>query len=475
MAMHDRFRSVQVRLTTWYVLATAIFVIVFSATMLLFLQRRFEQRIDASQMETCQSFVQALIQEGIEMPSRTHSLEQVVSDETQEFVFRDGQVAVFLTDGTLVAEAHGLRINPRNAIPTRQLSGIAIASARETRFMTIELGEESYRLLTTPFSARDTDLIALTTRHRGEEAELLRSVAAMLWIGAPLWIAMSGLAGWSLVRKSLAPVAVMSAEAAVIGSADVTKRLRVANPGNELGFLATTFNALLDRLATTIEQQRRFMADASHELRTPISIVRGEAEVALTRPRSVEELRDALSIIQQQSVQLTSVVDDLFLLARADAGQRMLAPSRFYLNELLADAVAAVRTSAAGKEITLDIDASEDIEIFADERLLGRLFVSLLDNAVKYTPRGGHVAISLSCDPTRCQVAVRDSGRPIAQEERERIFERFHRGESRDTEGAGLGLSIARSIAQLHGGHLDLVPDIDTGNGNIFRTDLPRR
>jgi heavy metal sensor kinase len=313
----------------------------------------------------------------------------------------------------------------------------------------------------------------MTSRPRGEQEELLRSVAGILWIGAPLWIAISGFAGWMLVQRSLAPVASMSVEAADIGSADVSKRLRVADPGNELGFLATTFNALLDRLATTIEQQRRFMADASHELRTPISIVRGEAEVALTRTRSAEELRDALTIIQKESEQLSSIVNDLFLLARADAGQRVLAPTRFYLNELLTDAAAAVRTLAADKEIAVEVQAATDEELFADEQLVTRLFRNLLVNAVKYTPRNGRVTITMSCDVSQCTVVVWDSGRPIAREEREHIFERFHRGAARDVEGAGLGLAIARSIAELHGGRLDLDPD--AVSGNVFRVRLPRR
>jgi heavy metal sensor kinase len=472
MAIRNPFRSVQVRLTAWHVTATALFVVLFTTTILMLLQRRLDRRVDASQIATCQALIRAVTAEAAEPSTRMKPIADLVREETRELVLNESEVAVFAWDGTLVASTRGSVIAPLNVIRAERLRDMLARARERSRFFTIEHDEETYRLYGAPFAVRGVRLIVFTARHRREQEELLRSVAGMLWIGAPLWIALSGFAGWLLVRRSLAPVASMSAEAAAIGSADVSKRLRVADPGNELGFLATAFNALLDRLGTTIEQQRRFMADASHELRTPIAIVRGEAEVALTRKRSAEELRDALAIIQKESEHLTAIVDDLFLLARADAGQRVLHPTRFYLDEILAEAVAAVRTLAASKEIALDLQAAADVELFADERLLARLFRNLLDNAVKYTPRAGRVTISMSCDQSHCLVDIRDTGLPIGPEAGERIFERFHRGAMRDVEGSGLGLAIGRSIAELHGGRLDLVPE--TTSGNVFRVRLPR-
>jgi signal transduction histidine kinase len=408
--MPDLFRAVQMRIVLWTVIVTAAFISVFSAATLKLLERNVERRVDESLDDTCLEFAQSVIQEATD---RQLPIAAVVRDEVEEFAARSRDVAVFTPDGALVATSFANGAARRSWVPT----------ARAHYF-----DRGGHRLYALPFAVRGERLIVIASRHRGEQEEFLESVSEVFWYGAPLWIALSGLAGWVLVRKSLDPARRMS------------------------------------------EQQRRFMADASHELRTPLSIVRGESEVALTRERSAEELRDALSVIQHESELLTSIVDDLFLLARADAGQRLLHPTRFYLNELLADAARAVRTLADEKQIALEVDAPHDVTIEADERLLARMIGNLLENAVKYTPRGGRVTVALTADGANV-ITVRDTGGGIAESERVRIFERFHRGaNAHEGEGAGLGLAIARSIAELHGGRLELVESSNAGS--VFRVTL---
>jgi signal transduction histidine kinase len=417
--MPDLFRAAQLRLVTWTIVVTAVFISLFSAATLELLERNVERRADESLADTCREMAAAVTEEA---RSQDQPVATLVREEAEEFAARNLDVAVFTSDGTLLAASRGNRSTPLNGIDASKLRAIASTTAR-ARY----LGSGKYRLYAMPFVARGEHFVVLASHHRGEQEELLASVSEVFWYGAPLWIALSGLAGWILVRKSLEPARTMS------------------------------------------EQQRRFMADASHELRTPLSIVRGESEVALARERSVEELRDALNVIQHESVLLTSIVDDLFLLARADAGQRLGNPTRFYLDELLADAARSVRTLADEKQIALEVDAPHDVTFEADERLLARMIGNLLENAVKYTPRGGRVTVTLALMPA-ATITIRDTGPGIAADERPHIFERFYRGANARGEGAGLGLAIARSIAETHGGSIELVES--TNEGSVFRVTL---
>jgi len=182
----------------------------------------------------------------------------------------------------------------------------------------------------------------------------------------------------------------MSATAARIGAANLHERLPVANERDELGALAGVINALLARLDASFEQQRRFMADASHELRTPVAIMRSEAEVALSREeRSNQELRESIVIFKDETKRLTGIVEDLFMLARADAGQYKLASKEFYLDEVAGEVARAVRTLVAARGLTLQLDAAEEMPFRGDEHLVRRLLLNLVDNAIKYTPAGG--------------------------------------------------------------------------------------
>ena len=211
--------------------------------------------------------------------------------------------------------------------------------------------------------------------------------------------------------QSLAPVVEMGDRAARISAANLGERLPVQNERSELGRLARIFNDLLARLNLSFEQQRRFMADASHELRTPVAIVCGESEVALSQAaRSAEEYRESLSILHDEGQRLTRVVEDLFVLARADAGQYQLADANFYLDETLGECVRAVRSLAAQRSVELQYQNSDDeLPFRGDEGLIRRMILNLLDNAIKYTPAGGHVGVELMCDASAYAIRIGSS------------------------------------------------------------------
>jgi signal transduction histidine kinase len=252
----------------------------------------------------------------------------------------------------------------------------------------------------------------------------------------------------------------------------------VANQRDELGQLALAFNQLLERLEASFEQQRRFVADASHELRTPVAILRGETEVTLSKAdRSPAEYRETLAILSDESKRLARIIEDLFTLTRADAGQYPLNLRDAYLDELASAALVRARSLALAKKITLCPSIEADLPIHADEALLGRMLLNLLDNAIKYSPPGSKVQLSCGLEGDHYLVSVSDNGPGIPSDLQPKIFDRFFRvdkARSRsdgDTGGAGLGLSIARWIAEAHHGSLEL--SHSDASGSTFSVVLP--
>jgi len=222
------------------------------------------------------------------------------------------------------------------------------------------------------------------------------------------------------------------------------------------------------------------MADASHELRTPVAIVCGESEVALSQAlRSAEEYRESLSILNDEGRRLTHIVEDLFLLARADAGQYRPSFTPFYLDETVGECVRAVRSLATQHELELHYRQPEGEMLFrGDEGLIRRMLLNLLDNAIKYTPRGGQVRVELERDDASYRINITDTGTGIQTEAQPHIFERFYRADKArsrngetDGSGAGLGLAIAQWVAEIHGGRIALVRS--DKSGTAFAAILP--
>ena len=211
------------------------------------------------------------------------------------------------------------------------------------------------------------------------------------------------------------------------------------------------------------EARRRFMAEAAHELRTPLAVLRGHADVALARPRDAEADTRRFTLMAAEAEQMARLVDDLFTLARADAGERPVRRERIFLDDLVSDVVAASDVLAKANHVTLTLDRFEETPIVGDPDLVRQLVVILIDNAIKYTPAGGAVRVDVAPVEDGALVAVTDTGPGIPQEEASRVFDRFYRGRETigSTSGAGLGLSIAQWIAEAHGAKLRLLPGED--------------
>jgi heavy metal sensor kinase len=331
------------------------------------------------------------------------------------------------------------------------------------------------RVLVRPYRVGRSSLVFGAVHGLRGRERMLSELEWALAAGIPLLLLLAVAGGWLMARQSLYPVTVMTERAAMIGAATLHERLPVKNRRDELGRLATVFNDLLARLDRAFEQQRQFMADASHELRTPVAIMSGEAELALWRnERPPAELRAALANIHHEARRLKRIVDDLFLLARGNAGEQLLSPSSLYLGDLARECVQAARSLAAPKDIELRFEGHEELPYTGGEALLRRLVMNLLDNAIKYTPSGGTVALRACAEEGRYAIEVQDTGPGISEEARPRLFDRFYRARSerRETDtGAGLGLAIARWVAESHGGTISLKSSDSTGS--TFRVVLP--
>ncbi len=210
---------------------------------------------------------------------------------------------------------------------------------------------------------------------------------------------------------------------------------------------------------------RRFVADAAHELRTPVSVLRSRADVALSRERRPEAYVDALTAVGLEAERMGRIVDDLLTLARVDAGERAIVRQQIYLDDLALDAVSSVRVLAETHGVDLDVTEFEEAPVVADPTLVRQLLVILLDNAVKFTPTGGRVSLSVRSVDGRAMVTVEDTGVGISPADLPRIYDRFYRGDDarRRSDGAGLGLSIAKWIADTHGADIELVSTVGQG------------
>jgi heavy metal sensor kinase len=291
----------------------------------------------------------------------------------------------------------------------------------------------------------------------------------------PLGLLLAGGGGWLLARRALMPVDRMTQAVRRISSEHLQERLPEIGTGDELDRLAGTLNAMLIRLEDSFHQIRQFSADASHELQTPITILKGEIEVALRLPRTSQEYQRVLRSSLEEIDRISRLVAGLLLLARADAGVLRLDLQKVDLNELVSEVLARLRVLANEKSISLRYDGYEPLFIQGDKEHLQRLLLNLIDNAIKYTHPGGSVSVLLSCEDSRhARISITDTGIGLSREEQNQVFKCFYRASEARSQyggGAGLGLCIAQSIAVAHGGSIEI--DSTPGQGSTFTVVLP--
>jgi two-component system OmpR family sensor kinase len=503
-------RSIRVRLTLWNASVLAFVLGVFALAAWITLTTTLRQRTDAAVRESARVVAGAIRAERAAAYARGDVEE--VRGQTEQAVLRElrvGDLEVFIADegAQLMATRQpgaprpvsrnegGERDEVPNDVPdevralmreTVQQQSVELADERRVVLGSITMRGVEWRAGITRLAPMAQDpgepaLLVMVLHTLEDDRLLLRAVRTTLLLAVPLALIASVLAGYALARRSLAPLDEITTRTANITAADLDQRLPVVNPHDELGRLAVIVNGLLGRVGEAFRTQRQFVADASHELRTPIAIIRGEADVTLRRnTRDESEYRETLHVIQQESVRLSRIVDDLFLLARVDADAPISEPRDLDVGELITAALRSVRSLAESRGITLEqrvapgADAPDDIRIHGDGVLMHRLLLNLLDNALRHAPPQSAVTVQVGGSAHMVHIDVQDAGPGVPAALRARLFERFVHGRSTQRtghDGAGLGLAIAQAIAHAHGGQIVLQ---EYTGGAWFRVTLPR-
>lgn len=333
-------------------------------------------------------------------------------------------------------------------------------------------------------AASETLLLAVPTRSTDETLAGFRDLLFVLFPFSLLII--GAVAAW-YVGRSLEPIAGLTRETSRIAervkssgteglSARISQSARLldaAGRDDELGRLARAFNELFVCMDRAVLQLRQFVSDASHELRTPLSVLQGETELLLQEPRSPAEYRRALEVIDSELKKLSRIVESLFTLSIADAGQLRLAREPLYLNETLEEACALMTPRARAKGIRIERHLSQEVSYFGDEAFLRQLFLIFLDNSVKYSDRPGEIRVSLAASNGAIRVEFQDQGVGIPAEHLPRIFERFYRAAQPEVEAqsGGLGLAIAQAIVHAQDGSIEC--SSHAGKGTTFTILLP--
>ncbi len=350
-----------------------------------------------------------------------------------------------------------------------------LALADRLNLLDVRLGQaqERFRLLATPVVARGgPQLVVVAVPLQGVD-EAVDRILNLLLIAGPVAMAVAGLGAWALLRRALDPVERMRRKAEEIGYEQLHERLTVPKVRDEIGQLATTLNAMLDRLEAGVLANRQLIADASHELRTPLAAMRVELDVSLRDRRRTDAEREVLESVREDVDRMSRTIDNLITLARADEGRLDLVSGEVDLDQALDEAVRPLRPLAEAKGVLLRT-AGEPCRSRGDEHRLQHALANLIENAIKFTPPGGEVTVSSWRRGGEVGVTVSDTGPGIPATARDRVFDRFYRvdrSRSRESGGSGLGLAICREIATAHGGRVWV--DSEEGRGSAFSLALP--
>ena len=448
--------SLRARLTVSHVIAMLVVLMVYAAAVFTLVARNASQTLD-DRLRSDFRWAAEMAQQGPDGRLTWFEGDEWQEDNPWLKVSREDGEPVFrtaLASRLPVPESERLARNPDGRIeavpndfaPFRILSGRATVAGQP---VVIQVGRSEILM-------------------REELAELF----LVLVLGVPLSVAAAGLVGYWLARGALSPVDRMAERARAITAERLGERLPVDNPQDELGRLATVFNALLGRLESSFEQMRRFTSDVSHELRTPLTAIRSVGEVGLRERQDEAGYQAVIGSMLEDANRLAGLVDRLLTLSRADLGELKLDAGPIDLGELADNVGSDLAVLAEEKDQTLSVERSGEAPCVADRLVLRQALINLVDNAIKYTPPGGQIQIRTFSAGDRSTLEVNDTGPGIPPERQQQVFDRFYRGSHhRGEDGAGLGLAIAKWAVEANGG--ELVYESAVGGGSRFLVRLP--
>jgi heavy metal sensor kinase len=441
--------GVRRRLTLWYTMALAFIVLIFSVSVYVFVKGRLFRQLD-QQLDREFSVISGEISEE---PGDLRELDP--DGSTRLFQLLQGNKVLFRSDAYLKA-----------GLP-EQVFGPDI------KYRILRSGSGKRFRSATGVLANGSLLMVVLDEETVWKA--LHTLFMILALALPIALALAAVGGYVMASRLLKPVAAMAQKADKISAENLSERLPVENPQDEFGKLAGVFNRTLSRLQDAFERLQRFTADASHELRTPLTALQSVGEVALQENLDAEAYRDRIGSMLEETARLTRLVESLLLLTRADSGRLLLNRKEQNVTAIVEKAVDDMRVMAEEKSQSLTTDLAGDIRVSVDEDAFRRALVNILDNAIKYTPQGGALAVRMMERATGIVIEVSDSGPGIAAEHQAKIFDRFYRVDkdrSRDAGGTGLGLAIAKWAVEANGGRLEL--ENRAPHGSTFRIVLPK-
>jgi two-component system OmpR family sensor kinase len=440
------FRSIRTTLLFWYGL---IFLLLFGTTVYVRLRRSVFKTVDAK----LEAYAQSLAGGLVEMDDGSVDLEV---PKSFRLLFRRGDdLPYYLIWDRVGKVIHRSSVAPDAARPS-DTSPRSRGSSREVAVQG---------------PAGTWVLVGRQAKHEMEN--LTEFLATGLGAGAAfMLLALAG--GWFLATRALGPIERISATASLISGRDLSRRIDITHTESELGRLAQTLNETFGRLQTAFDQQARFTADASHELRTPLSLVLSQAELALMKERPPAEYREALQAVDRAAQRMKTVVEGLLTLARADAKQLALAKEKLPFSALVEETAALLGPLAAQRKVAVTVRA-QPVAVEGDRERLRDAVSNLISNAIRYTPEGGQVDVTVAAEERSAVLAVADTGIGIPEKDRPHIFERFYRvdqARSRDKGGSGLGLAITKWIVEAHAGTISFASQ--EGKGTTFTVRLPQ-
>lgn len=463
------FKSIRIRLTLWYVcLLTVTFFILGGAGYFL-LSYSLNQ-----EMDNALKGVARVLVERADIESKTFFPGDVDEIFRRFFGFSPVQRYYQMID------PFG-RARPNQPTPQSQklpLSEKALDNASRglSTFETVRgLDEHPVRIVTMPImkGRRLSSLVQVGMSMQGVESTRFRFLLVMAAV-LPVALLFAGFGGWILLRRALQPVDRMTAAAQRISAEHLAERVEETGAGDELDRLSKTPNRMLARLDSAFSQVRQFSANASHELQTPLTILKGELEVTLRSPRPPEEYRGTLKSALEEIDRISQLVEGLLLLSRTEAGVLRIDRQPVDMAKLVEEVYWRLKVLADARSVDLILNTLEPVLIPADRERLRQLLVNLVENGIKYTEPGGKVVITLKEEGECISLQISDTGIGISPEEQEKVFQPFYRAvQDMPESGAGLGLSIANSVALAHGGRIEV--ESMPGTGSTFWVILPRQ
>ncbi len=456
--------SIGLRLTLWYLAIFFVGEIIFAGGMYTILRHNLYDLVDDAlegQVDDLRNFL-ATQPSDLEAGKLRQAVNEAYSIQHPGDYFQ-----LYDSDGEVLYQSNSLQGLDSLLIPPDRVKRPSSESRRidnhPFRFLFQKL-KVNGRVFTVEMGAPADDAV-----------DTLQVFRRYMFMFAPVLLIVAAGVGYWLSRKALSPVDELVRTAREVTGTNLSLRLLKLDTGDELARLSDTLNEMLDRIEDAFHRITEFTADASHELRTPVSLIRTEAELALRRSRGEAEYKEALRHILLEAERTTGLLEQLLSLARADSGREILELKPVDLRPLLNQVVDGWRQVATirGLQFFSKIDDRHGY-VSGDETLLRRLADILLDNAMKYTPANGSVNMTLESKDDKLIVTVQDTGIGIAKEDHDKIFERFYRVDKARTRalgGAGLGLSIAEWIVAQHHGSIDVESSL--GKGSTFRVELP--